>query len=105
MAWRAHAQPAQSAITQHRARQHMPYTVSVDEQHQLVEVVYSGHITISTRVCAMEDGAILLESRQYRRVLVDLHEAVTESESLDVGNVLASRLSHRPRVVTVAWPM
>ena len=76
----------------------MPYTVSADEQYRLVEVVYSGQITISTRVCAMEDGVTLLDSQQYRRVLIDLRAAVAAPESLDVGNAFATRMAHRPRV-------
>lgn len=76
----------------------MPYTVSVDHEHQLIEVVYSGQITISTRVCAMEDGAVLLESHCYSRVLVDLREAVTAAEPLNLGNSFATRMAQTPRV-------
>jgi hypothetical protein len=75
----------------------MPYTVSVDERHRLVEVVYSGRITTSTRVCAMEDGATLLDKRQYTRVLVDLRAAVAASDPPE-GNSFAMRMSHQPRV-------
>ena len=76
----------------------MPYTVSIDDEQQFVEVVYSGSITVSTRVCAMEDGAILLESRQYRRVLVDLRAADHAPASTETGNTVANAMAQRPRV-------
>jgi hypothetical protein len=76
----------------------MPYMVHADEQHQLVEVVYSGPITISTRICAMEDGAILLQARGYTRVLVDLSAATAVPEPADAANAFAARMVLRPRV-------
>lgn len=76
----------------------MPYMVHADEQHQLVEVVYTGPITVSTRICAMEDGAILLAARQYGRVLVDLTAATVAPEAADGGNAFATRMAHSPRV-------
>jgi len=76
----------------------MPYLVHADEQHQLVEVVYTGPITISTRICAMEDGAILLDAHQYARVLVDLTAATAAPEPADASNAYATRMVQRPRV-------
>jgi len=75
----------------------MPYIVQADEQHQLVEVVYTGPITVSTRICAMEDGALLLEAHQYARVLVDLTAATAAPEPADVAHGYAARMAHRPR--------
>ena len=75
----------------------MPYMVQADEQHQLVEVVYTGPITISTRICAMEDGALLLDAHQYARVLVDLTAAAAAPEA-DPAHGYAARMAHRPRV-------
>ncbi|WP_159016841.1 hypothetical protein [Cognatiluteimonas profundi] len=48
----------------------MPYLVSVDGTHALVDVVHPGPITISTRIGALEDGAMLLPIR---------HQAVARS--------------------------
>jgi len=76
----------------------MPYLVHADEQHQLVEVVYTGPITISTRICAMEDGAILLQARGYARVLVDLSAATAVPEPPDAANAFAARMVLRPRM-------
>ena len=76
----------------------MPYTVTADEQHRLVEVMYSGQITTSTRICAMEDGAALLDAYGFARVLVDLRHAVAAGESRDVANALAARIAPRPRM-------
>ena len=76
----------------------MPYTVTADAQHRLVEVVYSGPITVSTRVCAMEDGATLLQQHGFTRVLVDLRDAVPAGEPLDPANSFAARIAHRPRM-------
>ena len=77
----------------------MPYLVHADEQHELVEVIYSGPITTSTRICAMEDGATLLEARQYARVLVDLTAATAAPEPQEPGSaLLAARMAQRPRV-------
>jgi hypothetical protein len=75
----------------------MPYIVQADEQHQLVEVVYSGQITVSTRICAMEDGALLLDAHQYARVLVDLTAATAATEPADAAHGYAARMAHRPR--------
>lgn len=77
----------------------MPYTVSIDDEQQFVEVVYSGSITVSTRVCAMEDGATLLESRRYRRVLVDLRAANHAPAPTEAGNTVANAMAQRPRVL------
>jgi len=89
-------QRSQSVVP--RARSAMSYLVHADEQHQLVEVVYSGPITISTRICAMEDGALLLQARQYTRVLVDLSAATAVPEPADAANAFAMRMVLRPRV-------
>lgn len=76
----------------------MSYTVTVNEQYRLVEVVYSGQITTSTRICAMEDGATQLEAHRFTRVLVDLREAHAANEPLDAANAFAARIAHRPRM-------
>jgi hypothetical protein len=76
----------------------MPYLVSVDETHALVEVVYSGPITTSTRICAMEDGATLLSARQYRRVLVDLRAATAAPDAPGDPDNFALRVAHPPQV-------
>jgi hypothetical protein len=76
----------------------MSYLVHADEQHQLVEVVSNGPITLSTRICAMEDGAILLEARQYARVLVDLSAATAAPEPPQANNAFATRMAQRPRM-------
>lgn len=76
----------------------MPYLVSVDATHALVEVVYSGPITTSTRICAMEDGATLLAAHQCRRVLVDLRAATPTPDPPDAADTFARRVAHRPQV-------
>jgi hypothetical protein len=73
----------------------MPYSLHADEAHKLVELVYTGEIKASTRVCAMEDGDALLFARGYRRVLVDMRDAVPAPES-DAGAGFPSRMAHRP---------
>ena len=80
------------------AQPSMSYTVSADEQHRLIEVVYSGPITSSTRICAMEDGATLLDARGFARVLVDLRDASAVPEPLHAANAFAARIAHRPRM-------
>ena len=75
----------------------MPYLVHADEQHELVEVIYSGPITTSTRICAMEDGALLLDAHQYARVLVDLTAATAAPEPIAAAHGYAARMAHRPR--------
>lgn len=76
----------------------MPYLVSVDATHALVEVVYSGPITTSTRICAMEDGATLLSAHQFRRVLVDLRAATPAPGPGNEADTFARRVAHRPQV-------
>jgi hypothetical protein len=81
-----------------RRRPDMPYTVSIDDTHRLVEIIYSGQITIGTRMDAMNEGVALLEARQYSRVLVDLRGSVAALEPLDAGNAFATRLAYWPRL-------
>jgi hypothetical protein len=76
----------------------MPYTVSIDEEHRLLEIIYSGQITIDMRQDAMQEGVALLEARQYSRVLVDLRASTAALEPLDAGNAFATRLAHWPRL-------
>jgi hypothetical protein len=73
----------------------MPYSLHADEARTLIELVYTGEIKASTRVCAMEDGDALLFARGYRRVLVDLREAVPAPKS-DGDASFPSRMAHRP---------
>ena len=76
----------------------MPYTVSIDDPHRLVEIVYSGQITIDTRMDAMNEAVALLEARRYSRVLVDLHGSVATLEPLDAVNAFATRIAYWPRL-------
>ena len=64
----------------------MPYSLHADEAHKLIELVYTGEIESSTRVCAMEDGDAMLSARGYRRALVDLRDAVPAPESPGGGS-------------------
>lgn len=72
----------------------MSYALHADEADKLIELVYTGEIKASTRVCAMEDGDALLFARGYRRVLVDLRDAVPAPEA-DGGASFPSRMAHR----------
>lgn len=76
----------------------MPYTVSIDDTHCLVEIIYSGQITIDTRMDALNEGVVLLDARQYSRVLVDLRGSVATLEPLDAVNAFATRLAYWPRL-------
>ncbi|MDB6163533.1 MAG: hypothetical protein JWL98_965 [Xanthomonadaceae bacterium] len=76
----------------------MPYSVLVDDDNAVIEVVYTGPITTSTRVCAMEDGATLLSAHQYRRVLVDLRDAMPADDAADHGDSSSLRLAYRPPI-------
>ena len=61
----------------------MPYTATVEPQHRLVRVVYTGTTTIADRLAAMQEGTRLMAQADYRRVLVDLTRAVTAPEALN----------------------
>jgi hypothetical protein len=71
----------------------MPYTATVEPQHRLVRVVYTGTTTIADRLAAMQEGTRLMAQADYRRVLVDLTRAVTAPEALNLSNSFATAMS------------
>lgn len=71
----------------------MPFHVSADHDHRLVRVTYDGPTTIDHRLRALAHGEALLRATGYRRILVDLREAVSAEEPLDRSNHFATRLA------------
>ena len=76
----------------------MPFHVSADPGNRLVRVSYDGPTTIDHRLRALAHGEALLRATGYRRVLVDLREAMSTEEPLDRSNAFATRMAQSEEV-------
>jgi hypothetical protein len=76
----------------------MPYTVTVEPQHRLVRVVYSGTITIAERHAAVQEAMRQQAPVQSRRLLIDLSAAIPAAEALDLSNAFATMLATTPLI-------
>ena len=76
----------------------MPFHVSADPGHRLVSVTYDGLTTLDHRARALAHGEALLRATGYRRVLVDLREALSVEEPLDRSNAFATRMAQSEEV-------
>lgn len=74
----------------------MSFTVTVEPQHQLVRVVYSGTITIAERHAAVQEALRVQAPVQYRRLLIDLSAASPAAEALGLSNSFATVLATTP---------
>lgn len=71
----------------------MAHTLGSDDARGLIEVAYSGDITIAERLHVIEAAEALLDSTGYKRVIVDWRAATSRTEPLDLSNALATRLA------------
>ena len=76
----------------------MSYTLEVDRDRAMIEIVYHGLLTIAERGEAIREGSRLLSASQHRRVLVDLREATLAIEPTHVRVQLAHDMAHAPAV-------
>ena len=76
----------------------MPFHVSADPGNRLVRVTYDGLTSIDHRLRALAHGEALLRATGYRRILVDLREAVSVDEPLDRSNAFATRMAQSEEV-------
>lgn len=71
----------------------MAYEVSTNHQHQLIDVCYTGCVTIESRIAAMDETLALLDSTGYRRILIDYIEARAQLDSLASLSSFATLIS------------
>lgn len=74
----------------------MPYKLSVDTDHQVLEVRYSGVVSMAQRVQAWRESEPLLRDSGIRRVMIDLLQAVPAQEPLNAHNEFAAIILHEP---------
>lgn len=76
----------------------MPHDLRIDDALALIEVAYHGEVGAAERAQAIHEGARLLSERGFRRVLVDLRDAVIAVEPTHVLAGLAHEMAHAPSV-------
>lgn len=74
------------------------FSIHTDEARRIVEVRYSGTITLYDRARAVEAGSRVLEETGYRRVLVDLSNAEMAMEPPQEESRFADVLSSNPQL-------
>jgi hypothetical protein len=76
------------------------FSITVDDGRRIVEVRYSGVITLEDRTRAVETGSRVLEESGYRKVLVDLSDAEMVMESPQKDSGFADVLSSNPQLAS-----
>jgi hypothetical protein len=76
----------------------MSFTLNVDHEHQLIEVIHVGETPVLSRIESMERGAHLLQAHGFRRVLVDLRQSISAPDTIDVKDAMTRRVANAPLV-------
>lgn len=84
------------SITPTNSDSRMPYTLSIDTDHQMLEVRYHGVVAIAQRVEAWRESKPLLRDSGIRRVMIDLLHAVPAQEPLNAYSDFAAMLLREP---------
>lgn len=71
----------------------MAYEVSTNHERQLIDVRYSGCVSIENRVTAMNETLGLLDRTGYRRILIDYNQAQTHMDSMASMSRFATLIS------------
>lgn len=74
------------------------FSIHIDEARRIVEVRYSGTISLGDRAQAVEAGSRALEETGYRKVLVDLSSAEMAMEGPQEESRFADVLSSDPQL-------
>lgn len=74
----------------------MSHTVTVDDGGRLVDVHYSGCVTVAHRTRAYRQTRELLDGTGYRRILIDYTLARPQAESFGDLNAFVSLISSDP---------
>ncbi len=74
------------------------FSIIIDESRGVVDVRYSGTITLGDREQAVEAGSRALEETGYRKVLVDLSSAEMAMEDPREESRFADVLSNNPQL-------
>lgn len=74
------------------------FSITIDDKRRVVEVRYSGTITLADRSQAVETGSRALEETGYRKVLVDLSNAEMAMEPPQEESRFADVLSSNPQL-------
>jgi hypothetical protein len=84
----------------------LAYTVRVDHHHGLVDVRYTGSVTIASRTQAYRETLVLLEQTGCRCILIDYVDALPQAEriadiSAFVRQIACDPLLHACRIAFV----
>lgn len=74
----------------------MAYTVTRDEQLQLIDVRYFDRVTIAQRSAAMDETLVILRETDLRRIAIDFDEARVGSDLFQDTNAFATRVATEP---------
>lgn len=74
------------------------FSIHIDKARRVVEVRYSGTISLADRAQAVETGSRVLEENGYRKVLVDLSNAEMAMEPPEEESRFADLLSSNPQL-------
>lgn len=72
------------------------FSITVDEDRRLVEVIYTGEVDLHERAAAVKAASEVLEEKGYRRVLVDLSNARMKANSPHEESWFANVLGRNP---------
>lgn len=72
------------------------FSLAVDDRRQIVEVAYEGLISLEDRRQAVKAATKIMESRGFRRVLVDFSNAELQMENPEEESGFADLLSDNP---------
>lgn len=74
----------------------MAHAVHTDEARALIEVCYSGHVSVEQRLDAMQQTLALLACTQFDRILIDYLDATHQPTSFASSNAFAATISNHP---------
>lgn len=74
----------------------MAYTVTRDDQLQLVNVRYFDRVTVAQRGAAMDETLVILGESDLRCIVIDFDEALTGSDLFQDTNAFATRVATEP---------
>lgn len=74
----------------------MAHAVSTDEARALINVNYSGIVSMEHRLDAMQQTLVLLASTRFKRILIDYLEATHQPASFESSNAFAATISNDP---------
>ena len=72
----------------------MSYTFKLDQEHEIVEAEYTGTVNFSERKQAIREGLVILQDREYPRILINLIAAqikLSKPEKLELTQYISEQ--------------